>query len=72
MANLASQLIKQAPLLGEILIKHTSLTEAQLEEALKIQKKEGGMLGDILIRKNFILPHEMMRAWCVQIGIPFI
>jgi general secretion pathway protein E len=72
MANQATQLIKQAPLLGEILLKHTSLTEAQLEEALKIQKKEGGLLGDLLIRKNFILPHEMMRALCVQIGIPFV
>jgi general secretion pathway protein E len=50
----ANQLIKHAPLLGEILLKHTSLTEAQLEEALKIQKKEGGLLGDLLIRKNFM------------------
>src|ERR1700733_11740854 len=65
-------LTKASPLLGEILLKHTSLTNAQLEEALKIQSTEGGLLGDILIRKNLILPHEMMRALCVQIGLPFI
>src|SRR5437660_1615884 len=58
--------------LGEILLKHTSLTAAQLEEALKIQAQEGGLLGDVLIRKNMILPHEIMRALCLQIGIPFL
>jgi general secretion pathway protein E len=65
-------LTKVSPRLGEILLKHTSLTNAQLDEALKVQVTEGGLLGDILIRKNFILPHEMMRALCVQIGLPFI
>ena len=65
-------LTKASPRLGEILLKHTSLTNAQLDEALKIQATEGGLLGDILIRKNLILPHEMMRALCVQIGLPFI
>jgi general secretion pathway protein E len=43
-----------------------------LEEALKIQHKEGGMLGEILVRKNMILPHEIMRALCQQIHLPFV
>lgn len=63
---------KPAPRLGEILLKHTSLTVAQLEDALKIQEKEGGLLGEILVRKNMILPHEIMRALCVQIGLTFV
>ncbi len=64
---------RTAPLkLGQILLKHTSLTEAQLEEALRIQDKEGGLLGDILIRRNMIMPHEIMRSLCIQLGIPFI
>ncbi len=61
-----------APRLGQILLKHTSLQDAQLEEALRIQEKEGGLLGDILIRRNMIMPHEIMRALCIQLGIPFI
>jgi general secretion pathway protein E len=61
-----------APRLGQILIKHTSLTEEQLNEALHLQETEGGLLGDILIRRNMILPHEIMRALCVQLAIPFI
>lgn len=60
------------PKLGQILLKHTSLTEEQLDEALKIQKTDGGLLGDILIRRNMILPHEIMRALCMQLGLPFL
>ena len=64
--------IAASPKLGEILLKHTSLTQQQLDEALTIQSQEGGLLGEILVRKNMILPHEMMRALCMQIGLPFI
>ncbi|MEK6707093.1 MAG: ATPase, T2SS/T4P/T4SS family, partial [Bdellovibrionota bacterium] len=60
------------PRLGEILLQHTSLNETQLNEALEIQQKEGGMLGEILIRKNLITPHEILKALCFQIGITFI
>ena len=58
--------------LGEILIKYTSLTQQQLDEALNIQKTEGGMLGEILVSKNWVLPHELMRALCMQLGLTFV
>jgi general secretion pathway protein E len=61
-----------APRLGEILLKHTSLQQVQLDEALKIQEREGGLLGEILVRKNMILPHEIMRALCIQLGLQFV
>ena len=67
-----AELAQSSPRLGEILLKHTSLTQQQLDEALRIQQTEGGLLGDILMRKNMVLPHEMMRALCIQIGISFI
>ena len=57
--------------IGEILLKHTSLTAEQLKECLKAQDEEGGRLGDILLRKKYVLPHEIMRALCVQIDLPF-
>ncbi|MEK6579539.1 MAG: type II secretion system ATPase GspE, partial [Bdellovibrionota bacterium] len=72
MGTRTTPLKKSAPRLGEILLKHTSLTDLQLQDALKIQKLEGGLLGDILVRKNMVLPHEIMRALCIQIGIPFM
>jgi general secretion pathway protein E len=58
--------------LGDILLKHTSLTPEQLEECVQLQEEEGGRLGDILLRKKYVLPHEIMRALCVQIDLPYV
>lgn len=58
--------------IGDILLQHTSLTQAQLDEALVIQRSEGGLLGEILVKRNMIMPHEIMRALCTQIGLEFI
>jgi general secretion pathway protein E len=58
--------------LGDILLKHTSLKQDQLDLALNEQHEKGGMLGDILLRHNFILPHEIMKALCIQLGIQFV
>lgn len=55
----------------ELLVKHTALTRAQLDDALEIQRIEGGLLGDILLQKNYIHPHELIKIVCLQIGIPY-
>ncbi len=60
------------PKIGEILVKLTSLTQEQLEVALKLQEKDGGLLGQILIEKKMIQPHELMRCLCFQLNIPFV
>jgi general secretion pathway protein E len=57
--------------IGELLISHTSLTKTQLEEALELQRIEGGLLGDILLKKNYILPHDLIKVVCHQINIPY-
>lgn len=57
--------------IGDLLVRHTSLTKAQLDEALDIQRVEGGLLGDILIKKNYILPHDLIKVVCHQINIPY-
>lgn len=57
--------------IGELLIKHTSLTRSQLDEALELQRTEGGLLGDILLKRNYIHPHDLIRIVCHQIGIPY-
>lgn len=67
-----AQALQNSPRLGDILLKHTSLTRVQLEEALNIQSTEGGLLGEILIQRNMILPHEILRALCIQLDIDFI
>ena len=57
--------------IGELLIQHTSLTHVQLEEALDQQRNEGGLIGDILLKRNFISSHELIKVVCLQIGIPY-
>jgi general secretion pathway protein E len=57
--------------IGELLVKHTSLTRAQLDECLEIQRIEGGLVGDILLKRNFIHQHDLIKVVCLQIGIPY-
>ncbi|MGE0614567.1 MAG: type II secretion system ATPase GspE [Bacteriovoracia bacterium] len=58
--------------IGQILIRHTSLKSEQLDEALEIQKRDGGFLGEILIRRNLITTSDLMKALCLQLGIGFL
>ena len=58
--------------IGQILLSQTSLSEAQLMEALSIQKEKGGRLGEILIQKKFLQPSEILIALGLQLGIPYL
>lgn len=57
--------------IGELLIKNTMLTRHQLDDALEYQSLHGGLLGDILIEKNYIQPHDLIKIVCLQIDIPY-
>ena len=58
--------------IGELLLKHTSLTKEQLDEALEIQKESDVFLGEILLKKNYIHPHDIVRVICQQVEIPYL
>jgi general secretion pathway protein E len=58
--------------IGELLLKHTSLTQNQLDEALDIQKSSGSLLGEILIRKNYLSPQDIVKVICHQVDIPYL
>lgn len=58
--------------IGELLLQFTALTEEQLEEALQIQKESKELLGHILLEKNYIHPHDIIKVLCHQIEIPYI
>ncbi|MCK6594644.1 MAG: Flp pilus assembly complex ATPase component TadA, partial [Bacteriovoracaceae bacterium] len=58
--------------IGQLLLKHTTLTEDQLEEALEIQRESGLMLGEILLKKNYIHPHDIIKVICHQVEIPYV
>jgi general secretion pathway protein E len=57
--------------IGELLLEHTSLTETQLEEALDLQRESGLLVGEILLKKNYIHPHDIVKVVCKQIDIPY-
>jgi len=57
--------------IGQLLLKHTTLTEDQLNEAIAIQKETHVLLGDILLKKNYIHPHDITKVLCYQLNIPY-
>ena len=59
-------------LLGEILIQRKRITREQLEAALQTQKKEGGYIGEILVRLGLLDERDIVVALVIQCGLPYI
>ena len=60
------------PLLGEILLKRKLVTDQQLSEALEVQKKEKGFVGEILVKLGYVEEKDIVVVLIVQCGIPYI
>ena len=58
--------------IGELLLEHSTLTQEQLDEALEIQKTSDMTVGEILIKKNYLHPHDITKVLCLQIGITYL
>ncbi|HAS48111.1 MAG TPA: type II secretion system protein GspE, partial [Gammaproteobacteria bacterium] len=59
--------------LGEILLSEDLVTEAQLDEALKEQKKKRkSALGEILVNSGVIAKDEIQQSLAKKLGIPFV
>jgi general secretion pathway protein E len=58
--------------IGQILLKHTSLTPEQLEEVLEIQRQKGLRLGEVLLGKNYLTTEELAKALAIQMGYPYL
>ena len=65
-------LISKKQLLGQILIKRNLISADQLKEALELQKKEGSVLGEILVRLGYVTERDIVVALIVQCGFPYI
>ncbi len=70
--HLMQKVESQKDRIGQLLLKFTALTQNQLDEALKIQKEEGQLLGEILLKNNFIAPHDIIKVVCHQVEIPYV
>ena len=53
-------------LLGDILIEAKEITDEQLNEALDIQKKEGGLIGIILVNLGYISEASLVKYLAIR------
>lgn len=58
--------------IGENLLTAGLLSQEQLTEALEIQKKHGGKLGDILINLGYISEIDFLRSLSNQLRMPLL
>jgi hypothetical protein len=62
---LKEELMSKA-LLGEMLLENGEVTRQQLDEALEVQKKDGGLLGIILVNLGHISEQILVKYLAVQ------
>lgn len=55
-----------------MLVEDGILTRENLEEALSHQKKEGGLIGQILVRQGYITEDNLLAALGRQLNIPYL
>ena len=60
-------------LIGEVLVERGLITDAHLQEALAVQKTQGGgYLGDILVGLGYAQEIDIVTALLVQCNLPYI
>jgi type IV pilus assembly protein PilB len=59
-------------LIGQMLVEKGLITQAQLDEALKVQKNTTEQLGRILVDLGYLAERDVLRAHAEQLGIPFL
>lgn len=58
--------------LSTILLRDTALTQAQLDDALQMQRLEGGSLAEVLLEARLIPEEDILRAIAQDQGVEFI
>lgn len=58
--------------LGEILVKEGIISQAQLEEVVKTQAKDGGRFGEILLKMGFATEEDVVVALGKQLNLPYV
>lgn len=58
--------------IGQLLLERGIIKQAQLDEALKIQKEKGGLLGQILASLGYVTEEQIAQAITIQYGFPYL
>jgi len=58
--------------LGEILVRTGMITVAQLQDSLEVGRREGKLVGQVLVEKGLVTPHDLATALSIHLGVPLI
>ena len=58
--------------LGQLLIESKLITPENLEEALRVQKERGGLIGQILVSLGYTTEEAIAQALTAQYGFPYL
>jgi len=62
---------RQKPL-GQVLKEMELISEGQIQEALQIQRKQGGVIGEILVNMGYVAREEILLALAAQMGMEVV
>jgi type IV pilus assembly protein PilB len=58
--------------LGQILTERGVISHSQLEKALEVQKKDGGLIGEIIVKLGFATEEAIAYCLSLQFGFPYL
>lgn len=58
--------------LGELLLDRGIINQAQLDQALNVQKNKGGLIGEILVELGFVKEDDIAQSLTAQYGFPYL
>jgi len=58
--------------LGEMLVEENLITTEQLEQALEVQRREGGKLSEVLVNQGVVKAEDLAAVLSVQLNVPLI
>lgn len=58
--------------LGDLLVENKQITRENLEEALKLQKEKGGLIGQILVSLKYTTEEVIAQGLTAQYGFPYL
>ena len=58
--------------LGEMLVEENLITSEQLEQALELQRQQGGKLTEVLVNQEMVKAEDLATVLSVQLNVPLI
>jgi len=58
--------------LGQILVERGIISNSQLQEALRVQKREGGLVGEVIVGLGFAKEEDIAHCLSLQFSYPYL